>query len=58
MIDERKVAELTGISLSTVRRWRRQEQGPSFVKIGASVRYRPEDVIRWPEEQKARHGHR
>lgn len=47
MIDEREVARLCGVSLSTVRRWRRQRQGPSFVKIGALVRYQPQDVEMW-----------
>ena len=32
---------------SPVRRWRLLNQGPRFLKIGAAVRYRREDVDAW-----------
>jgi len=44
-IDEKRVAELTGFSLSTLRAWRFQGRGPVYHKIdGRSVRYKVEDV--------------
>lgn len=47
LLTEYDVAELTSLSLASVRRWRLLRQGPRYMKIGASVRYRPEDVAAW-----------
>jgi hypothetical protein len=33
-ITEQQYADQIGVSLATVRRWRRQHYGPTFVKIG------------------------
>ena len=44
---ERDVSRIIGMSLASVRRWRLLRQGPRFIKIGAAVRYRPEDVTSW-----------
>jgi predicted DNA-binding transcriptional regulator AlpA len=49
--DENEVAELFGVSVATVRRWRLLKQGPQFLKLGASVRYRDEDLLRWLESR-------
>ena len=49
LFDERDVARITGLSLASVRRWRLLRKGPKFLKIGAAVRYRPEDVSAWLE---------
>jgi predicted DNA-binding transcriptional regulator AlpA len=51
LLNEREVAKLTGMSLATVRRWRLYKQGPRFLKIGASVRYRAEDLGEWLSSQ-------
>jgi predicted DNA-binding transcriptional regulator AlpA len=47
LLNERDVARITGMSVASVRRWRLLRQGPKYVKIGAAVRYRPEDVAAW-----------
>jgi predicted DNA-binding transcriptional regulator AlpA len=47
LLNEYDVARLTGLSVATVRRWRLLRQGPRFFKLGAAVRYRPEDVRAW-----------
>jgi predicted DNA-binding transcriptional regulator AlpA len=47
LLNEEDVARLTALSVATVRRWRLLSQGPTFIKIGASVRYRPNDVAAW-----------
>lgn len=47
LLSEQDVARITGMSVATVRRWRLLRQGPRFVKLGAAVRYRPEDVDAW-----------
>jgi predicted DNA-binding transcriptional regulator AlpA len=49
LITEQDVASITGMSLATVRRWRLLRRGPRYLKIGAAVRYRPEDVAAWLE---------
>jgi predicted DNA-binding transcriptional regulator AlpA len=41
------VSKALDVSVATVRRWRLLNQGPRYLKIGASVRYRPEDVANW-----------
>jgi predicted DNA-binding transcriptional regulator AlpA len=45
------VAALINVSRPTLRRWRKQNKGPPFVKLGpekgAAIRYIPEDVAAW-----------
>ena len=48
-LNEHDVARITGLSVASVRRWRLLRQGPKYIKIGAAVRYRPEDVAAWLE---------
>jgi excisionase family DNA binding protein len=38
------VAQLTGLSQVTLRRWRSTGGGPRFVRLGRAVRYRSADV--------------
>ena len=47
LLNEHEVARITGLSVASVRRWRLLKQGPKYLKIGASVRYRPEHVAAW-----------
>jgi predicted DNA-binding transcriptional regulator AlpA len=47
LLNERDVARITGLSVASVRRWRLLRQGPKYLKIGAAVRYRREDVTAW-----------
>ncbi len=49
LFNEAEVADLLGISPATLRRWRRLGVGPSWCKLGASVRYRREDVASYLE---------
>ena len=46
-LTEVDVARQINVSLSSLRRWRLMHQGPQFVKVGALVRYRPEDLEKW-----------
>ncbi len=46
-LNEHQVAQAVGMSVASVRRWRFQNTGPRYVKIGASVRYDPVEVERW-----------
>lgn len=51
LLDEHQVADLTAMSVSTLRRWRseRRGQGPQWRKLGRSVRYARADVVAWLE---------
>ncbi len=49
LLNEHDVARITGLSLASVRRWRLLRQGPKYLKLGASVRYRSEDFLAWLE---------
>ena len=53
LLNERQVAELTGMSIATVRRWRLTGNGPRYVKVagGVSVRYRCTDIDEWLSAQ-------
>lgn len=49
LMNDRAVAEFLGVSLATMRRWRLLDQGPRYFKLGASCKYRFEDVANWLE---------
>jgi predicted DNA-binding transcriptional regulator AlpA len=51
LLNEHDVARITGLSVASVRRWRLFKQGPKYIKIGASVRYRATDVSAWLESR-------
>lgn len=46
-----EVAEMTGLSESTLRYFRHTNQGPRSGKLGRRVVYRREDVEAWIEQQ-------
>lgn len=47
LLNEYDVARITKLSVASVRRWRLLKRGPKYIKIGAAVRYQPEDVSAW-----------
>ncbi len=51
-LTEDEVAEITKVSLSTLRNNRFMRKGISYVKIGRSVRYNLSDVIQFMESRK------
>jgi predicted DNA-binding transcriptional regulator AlpA len=51
LLNEYEVARITGLSVASVRRWRLLRQGPRYLKIGAAVRYKPEDISAWLESR-------
>ena len=48
-LTEREVANQIKVSLASLRRWRLLQRGPRFIKVGALVRYRAEDLEQWLE---------
>ena len=51
LMDENIAAELTGLSVTSLRTMRVRGGGPPFAKLGASVRYRRGDVDAWVEQR-------
>ena len=47
LLGEYDVARITGLSVASVRRWRLLRKGPKYLKIGAAVRYKTEDISAW-----------
>jgi excisionase family DNA binding protein len=47
LLTEREVAKQIKVSLASLRKWRLERRGPQFVKVGALVRYRSEDLEEW-----------
>lgn len=47
VVDQQAAAELLGISVSTLRRWRRDGKGPRAIRISRLIRYRPRDLTRF-----------
>ena len=54
LMTEHEVAAVLRISLATIRRWRQQETGPDFIKLGSSVRYSQDAVLSWLHSQPTR----
>ena len=47
-------AELLSIHPNTLAKWRLSGEGPTFTKMGRSVRYRMADIEKWLEARQAR----
>ena len=39
LLNERQAAELLGVTVSALRRWRRESRGPSYFKLEKCIRY-------------------
>jgi hypothetical protein len=46
-LTEQDVSRQLNISVASLRRWRVERRGPTFIKVGSLVRYRPEDLELW-----------
>lgn len=51
LLTARDVAEWLATSPATLCRWRQSGKGPRWVALGASPRYRREDIEAWIDEQ-------
>jgi predicted DNA-binding transcriptional regulator AlpA len=47
LLNEHDVAEMLGVSVATVRRWRLLKTGPKYLKVGVLVKYQSSDLQRW-----------
>ena len=43
-ISQRELARRWGLSIDTLKRWRAQGRGPSWVRIGRQIRYAMRDI--------------
>lgn len=44
LLTQEETAKWLGIATETLRTWRQRKQGPAYVKVGGSTRYRMDDV--------------
>jgi predicted DNA-binding transcriptional regulator AlpA len=51
LLTEWDVSERLQVSVASLRRWRLENRGPRFIKVGSLVRYPPADLERWLLEQ-------
>lgn len=51
LLTENEVSARLHISVASLRRWRLEKRGPTFIKVGSLVRYRPEVLEQWLLEQ-------
>jgi predicted site-specific integrase-resolvase len=54
LINEHTAAEILGLKVATLRRWRWSGDGPPFVRVGAAVRYDPSDLAAYIEAHRRR----
>jgi DNA-binding transcriptional MerR regulator len=52
LLSQQRVAELLGVEIETLARWRRTGVGPQFYRIANRVRYRVSDLEKWIKQQK------
>ena len=51
LLTTEQLAARWGMSPGTLRNWRVWKQGPRFIRIGRSVRYRLYDVKKWEDKR-------
>lgn len=51
LLTVQEVAELLRVSPGTIRAWIAKGEGPPAMRFGKQIRYRPERVMKWVEEQ-------
>jgi DNA-binding transcriptional MerR regulator len=50
LYDERKTAEMLGLSVRCLQRWRQVGLGPPWVKLSSAVRYSHADLVAYLEK--------
>lgn len=51
LIGPSELADWLGVPLSTIYHWRQYSYGPTAVKIGKHLRYDPDEVRQWIDDQ-------
>jgi predicted DNA-binding transcriptional regulator AlpA len=47
LLNDKSVAQLLCVSPGTLKSWRHRKQGPPFIRLGKSTRYRRSAVVAW-----------
>jgi len=50
LLNEKDASELLGVAQGTLAIWRHHGKGPSYVKVGTSIRYKYLDLLQYIEE--------
>jgi predicted DNA-binding transcriptional regulator AlpA len=51
LLTEKQVSQRLSLSLATLRRWRVDDRGPKFRKLGSCCRYSVADIDAWLESR-------
>jgi predicted DNA-binding transcriptional regulator AlpA len=54
LVSERDAAQYISMSIDFLRHARMQGSGPSYIRLGRSIRYRVESLDRWLDERMVR----
>jgi predicted site-specific integrase-resolvase len=54
LINERDAAKVLQIHKVTLATWRHEGRGPTYIKIGKNIRYRPSDIDVYLEQRTVR----
>jgi predicted DNA-binding transcriptional regulator AlpA len=55
-LTEKEVSGICKLALPTLRNYRHQGKGPSYVKVGRAVRYLMSDIVKYMEQGRVNHG--
>jgi predicted DNA-binding transcriptional regulator AlpA len=47
LLTERETAALTSFSPRTLQGWRQRNEGPPYLRVGRSIRYRKSRILSW-----------
>lgn len=50
LLNEHDVASLLGLSVETLRQWRKAKKGPAYLQIGRQIRYDFLQLERWARQ--------
>jgi excisionase family DNA binding protein len=50
LLNEKEAARFLSMSYRTLQSWRSAGEGPSYLKLGRSIRYRRSDLLTWIEK--------
>lgn len=52
LVTDYAVAKMCGVRRRTVQGWRERGVGPTYHRVGRSIRYHPHDVSRWLQSRR------
>lgn len=52
LLTEKEAAKILSMSPKTLSLWRYQGTGPTFIKLGSSIRYQLNDLEAWVEQHR------